>query len=137
MPTARASYFAKPAASKDRLSIKSGRLSKINHRISTELESFPLGITKQQITKAINILDSSKESKSVQKVLKDYAEGDRSKLPIDEYVTSLVNDTTDLGLLSIEKAQADSLRLCLDAILLRVDSNYLFTSDSELPPANP
>jgi Helicase conserved C-terminal domain len=121
----------------DRLSIKSGRLSKINNRISTELESFPLGITKQQITKAINILDSSKESKSVQKVLKDYAEGDRSKLPIDEYVTSLVNDTTDLGLLSIEKAQADSLRLCLDAILLRVDSNHLFTSDSELPPANP
>jgi superfamily II DNA or RNA helicase/rRNA pseudouridine-1189 N-methylase Emg1 (Nep1/Mra1 family) len=106
----------------DRLSVKSERLNKISNRISTELESFPPGITKPQISKAIGNLDSWKESKAVQKILRDYAEGDQSKLPIDEYVTTLVNDTTNLGLLPMEKAQAVSLRLSLDAILLRIDS---------------
>jgi Helicase conserved C-terminal domain len=47
--------------------------------------------------------------------------GDRSKLSIDDYITNLVNDTMNLGLLHVEKAQATSLRLSLDAILLRVD----------------
>ncbi len=102
---------------------RSERLNKINNRIA-ELDSIPVGITKPQIKKAISILDSWKENKAVQKVLKDYAEGDRSKLPIDEYVTSLVNDTTNLGLLPVEKAQAYSLRLSLDAMLLRIDVKH-------------
>jgi superfamily II DNA or RNA helicase len=105
----------------DRLSIKSERLNKINNRIA-ELENIPPSITKPQIKKTISVLDIWKDSKNVQKILRDYAEGDKSKLPIDEYVTNLVNDTTDLGLLSVEKAQASSLRLSLDAILLRVDA---------------
>jgi hypothetical protein len=104
----------------DRLSVKSERLNRINNRIA-ELENIPPGITKSQIKKTISVLDIWKDSKNVQKILRDYAEGDRSKLPIDEYVTNLVNDTTNLGLLPVEKAQANSLRLSLDAILLRVD----------------
>jgi hypothetical protein len=78
-------------------------------------------------------LDSSKESKSVQKVLKDYADGDRSKLPIDDYVTNLVDDTMNLGLLPLEKAQAVSLRLFLDAILIRVDSESESIPEDDLP----
>jgi Helicase conserved C-terminal domain len=105
----------------DCVNVKSERLNKINNRITTELEKFPPGITRQQIKKVIDTLDNWKESKVVHKILRDYADGDRSKLSIDEYITNLVNDTMNLGLLHVEKAQATSLRLSLDAILLRVD----------------
>ncbi len=105
----------------NRLNVKSERLHRINNRIA-ELESIPPGITRSQIRKTISDLEAWKESKVVQKILRDYAEGDQSKLPIDKYITNLVNDTTGLGLLPMEKAQANSLRLSLDAMLLRVDS---------------
>ncbi|MCX5936074.1 MAG: hypothetical protein NTU99_15115 [Pseudanabaena sp. LacPavin_0818_WC45_MAG_42_6] len=62
----------------------------------------------------------SQHSKLVQKLLKDYTTGEKSKLDSDTFVSQLVADTDKLNLLAIDNAQASSLKVSLQAMLLRL-----------------
>ncbi len=103
----------------DRVNISSERLTRINSRIQ-QLESLPQGITRQQIKQALRLLNDWKQNKEVQQILRDYTDGDRSKLSIAEYVSQLVADTISQGLIPKTEIQAVELSLNLDAILLRI-----------------
>jgi hypothetical protein len=102
-----------------RVNISSDRLNKINSRIQ-QLESLPQGLTRQQIRGAMRLLNDWKQNKEVQQILRDYTEGDKSQLSIEEYTTNLVHDTMNRGLVPKTEIQAVDLTLSLDAILLRI-----------------
>ena len=102
-----------------RVNISSDRLNKINSRIQ-QLESLPQGITRQQIKEALRLLNDWKQNKEVQQILRDYADGDKSQLSIEEYTTNLVHDTMNQGLIPKTEIQAVELNLSLEAILLRI-----------------
>jgi hypothetical protein len=103
----------------DRVNISSERLTRINSRIQ-QLESLPQGLTRQQIKQAMRLLNDWKQNKEVQQILRDYTDGDRSKLSIDRYTINLVHDTMDRGLIPKTEIQAVALNLPLDAILMRM-----------------
>ncbi|WP_310425710.1 C-terminal helicase domain-containing protein, partial [Chamaesiphon sp. VAR_48_metabat_135_sub] len=102
-----------------RVNISSDRLNKINSRIQ-KLESLPQGLTRQHIKQALRLLNDWKQNKEVQQILRDYTEGDKSQLSIEEYTTNLVYDTMNQGLIPKAEIQAVDLSLSLDAMLLRV-----------------
>ena len=102
----------------DRVNISSDRLNKINGRIQ-QLESLPQGITREQIKGAMRLLNDWKQNKDVQQILREYTDGDKYQLSIEEYTTNLVHDTMDRGLIPKAEIQAVELNLSLDAILLR------------------
>jgi hypothetical protein len=101
------------------ITVNSERLNKIKKRIAM-LSSFPQGISRQDVTATLKKLNSCKHSKLVQKLLKDYTTGESAKLDSDTFVSQLVADTNKLNLLAIDNAQASSLQLSLEALLLRL-----------------
>jgi superfamily II DNA or RNA helicase len=109
----------KKSNSDDQVNISSERLTRINSRIQ-ELESLPIGITRQQVKQALRLLNDWKQNKEVQQILREYAEGEKSQLSIEEYTTNLVNDTMSQGLIPKTEIQAVELNLSLEAMLLRM-----------------
>ena len=105
--------------SRKRSNISSDRLNRINSRIQ-QLENLPEGLTRHQIKQALRLLNDWKQNKEVQQILRDYTDGDKSQLSIEEYTTNLVHDTTDRGLIPKIDIQAIDLSLSLDAMLLRL-----------------
>jgi hypothetical protein len=101
------------------INVNSERLNKIKKRVAM-LSSFPKGISRQDVTETLKKLNSCKHSKLVQKLLKDYTTGEKSKLDNDAFVSQLVADTDKLNLLAIDNAQASSLQVSLEALLLRL-----------------
>jgi Ca2+-binding EF-hand superfamily protein len=99
--------------------VNSERLNKIKKRVAM-LSSFPQGISRQDVTETLKKLNSCKHSKLVQKLLKDYTNGEKSKLDNDAFVSQLVADTDKLNLLAIDNAQASGLQVSLEALLLRL-----------------
>ena len=101
------------------ITVDSERLNKIKKRVAI-LSSFPQGISRQAVTETLKKLNSCKHSKLVQKLLKDYTTGEKSKLDSDTFVSQLVADTNNLNLLAIDNGKASSLQMSLDALLLRL-----------------
>jgi hypothetical protein len=101
------------------INVNSERLNKIKKRVAM-LSSFPKGISRQDVTETLKKINSCKHSKLVQKLLKDYTTGEKSKLDNDAFVSQLVADTDKLNLLAIDNAQAASLQVSLEALLLRL-----------------
>jgi hypothetical protein len=64
-------------------------------------------------------LNASKENKKVQKLLRDYTDGDKAKLDDVDFVTQLVQDTEKLSLLTIEAIIPTIVQVSLAAFLLR------------------
>ena len=101
------------------ITVNSERLNKIKKRVAM-LSSFPQCISRQDVTETLKKLNSCKHSKLVQKLLKDYTNGEKAKLDSDTFVIQLVADTNKLNLLLIDNAKASSLQMSLDALLLRL-----------------
>ncbi|MEE3715702.1 helicase-related protein [Tumidithrix elongata RA019] len=102
----------------ENITVTSERLSKIQRRIAT-LTSFPTGITRSVVKETLQKLDSCKQSKLVQKLLREYTSGANIKLEPADFVAKLVEDTDKLNLLAIPSAKASSLEVSLSALLLR------------------
>jgi ribosomal protein L21E len=68
----------------------------------------------------MRLLNDWKQNKEVQQILRDYTEGDKVQLSIAAYVSQLVADTMNQGLIPKTEIQAVELSLNLDAILLRI-----------------
>jgi hypothetical protein len=84
------------------------------------LSSYPQGISRQDVTETLKKLNSCKHFNQVQKLLKDYTTGEKAKLDHDAFVAQLVADTDKLNLLAIDNAQASSLKVSLQAMLIRL-----------------
>lgn len=104
----------------ENISLTSERISKIQKRIMA-MDSFPFGIDKKTVKDTLTKLNQRKESKKVQKLLREYTDGDRSNLNDSEFIKQLVNDTENLNLLSFEEIKPTSLKASLSALLLRTE----------------
>jgi hypothetical protein len=100
------------------ISVTSERLSKIQARIGA-VEVFPDGIDRAIVKDTLKKLNSCKHMKDVQKLLRNYTEGEASKLEISNFVVQLVFDTSRLSLLPTDTVRPTSLRVSLSAMLLR------------------
>jgi superfamily II DNA or RNA helicase len=101
------------------IKISSERLNKIGGRFQ-QLTEIPAGLDRKTILQALKILNDWKDKKSVQQILRNYTDGEESKLPLAEYVVSLVGETMSQSLFPKEQIQPCFLRLSLSAMLLRI-----------------
>ncbi|MBE9168673.1 helicase [Pleurocapsales cyanobacterium LEGE 06147] len=104
----------------ENINLTSERISKIQKRIMA-MDSFPAGIDRQTVKDTLKKLNSGKEQKKVQKLLREYTDGDRSQSNDDEFIKQLVNDTEILNLLNLEGIKPTSLKASLSALLLRIE----------------
>jgi hypothetical protein len=102
----------------EKISITSERISKIQRRIST-LDSFPSGLKPTTVRNTFKKLNAWKEIKGVQKLLREYTDGDKTQLDDATFVTRLVQDTDELNLIAQEGIKPTSIKISLAALLLR------------------
>ena len=81
----------------------------------------PSRIVKKTVKNTLKKLNSGKELKKVQKLLRGYTDNNKSHLDDDEFIQQLVNDTEILNLLSFESIKPVNLKASLSALLLRVE----------------
>ncbi|HEY9767863.1 MAG TPA: hypothetical protein V6C71_05050 [Coleofasciculaceae cyanobacterium] len=104
----------------ENINLTSERISKIQKRIMA-MDSFPSGIDKKTVKDTLKKLNSEKELKKVQKLLRDCTNADKSQLNDDEFIKQLVNDTKILNLLNLEGIKLVNLKASLSALLLRIE----------------
>lgn len=102
----------------ENISITSERISKIQRRVSS-LDSFPTGLERTTVRNTFKKLNAWKEIKNVQKLLREYTDGDKAQLDDATFVTQLVQDTDQLNLIAQEGIKPTSIQVSLAALLLR------------------
>ena len=99
----------------------SERLSRIQQRIQNmKWENLPMDVSPKIVKTAISKLDSHKESKLVEKLLRAYNDGEKSQLPDNRFLSEFLADVNNLALLPSTKAKRTSLKLTVNALLLKV-----------------
>jgi hypothetical protein len=101
------------------VSLSSERISKIYQRISSQ-QQLPPELDRKTVREVLNKLMTWKGMKGVQKLLKDYTDGEKSKLEVAEFTVNLVKDVDRLNLVSSEGIKPTTLTVTLNALLLRV-----------------
>ncbi|KYC39031.1 hypothetical protein WA1_34140 [Scytonema hofmannii PCC 7110] len=102
----------------ENINITSERITRIQRRVSM-LDSFPSGLDRATVRNYFKKLNAWKETKGVQKLLREYTDGDKVKLNDATFVISLVQDTDTLNLIADEGIKPTSLKFSLAALLLR------------------
>ncbi len=103
----------------DNITITSDRISKINRRVSN-FDSFPVGTNRESVKATFKRLNAWKTLKQVQKLLREYTDGDKAQLEDLVFVTQLVEDTNKLNLIVNDGIKPASLKVSLAALLLKV-----------------
>jgi hypothetical protein len=83
------------------------------------MDSLPDCLNKASVNSTLKKLNSWKETKLVQKLSKDYTDGDKAKLDDEQFAIQLVEDTDKLNLVLEEGIKSTSLEISLAALLLR------------------
>ncbi|MGC8451531.1 MAG: hypothetical protein ACL9RN_00700 [Cylindrospermopsis raciborskii] len=102
----------------ENITITSEKISKIQRRFS-KMDSLPDCLNKASVNSTLKKLNSWKETKLVQKLSKDYTDGDKAKLDDEQFAIQLVEDTDKLNLVLEEGIKSTSLEISLAALLLR------------------
>ncbi|WP_414530760.1 helicase-related protein [Nodularia chucula] len=102
----------------ENISITSERITQIQRRLSL-LDSLPEGLERAAVRGTLKKLNSWRESKSVQKLLKEYSDGNKAGLGNEDFVIQLVQDTDKLNLILDEGIKPSSMQFSLAAFLLR------------------
>ena len=98
----------------------SERLNRIQRRISQmSLEDLPPDLTPQVMRSTINKLNGW-GSKDVHKLLQSYSDGAKSQLPNSQFLTEFLVAVDRLNLLPQSKAKRASLKLTVNAVLLKI-----------------
>jgi superfamily II DNA or RNA helicase len=99
----------------------SERLSRIQQRIQRlHLNDLPADISPKVVKTAIGKLDSWKESKVVEKLLRAYNDGEKSQLPDTQFLMEFLTEVDLLNLIDRPKAKKVSLKIAVNALLLKV-----------------
>ncbi|PSB05562.1 helicase, partial [Pleurocapsa sp. CCALA 161] len=85
----------------ENINLTSERISKIQKRIMA-MDSFPSGINRKTVKDTLKKLNSGKEQKKVQKLLRDCTDGDKSQLNDDEFIKQLAVGATIVARKQIE-----------------------------------
>ena len=102
----------------ENITITSDRISKINRRVSI-LDGFPAGLDRATVKNTFKKLNAWKEIKGVQKLLREYTDGDKATLDDATFVIQLVQDTDKLNLIAQDGIKPSSLQVSLVALLVR------------------
>jgi hypothetical protein len=100
------------------ITLTSERLSKIQQRINL-LDSLPEGCDRKTVRDTLRKLNTWKGSKPIQKLLREYTDGAKSKLDPADFVAELVKDTDEKNLILEEGIKPSSLKISLAAMLVR------------------
>ncbi|GFE72124.1 helicase-related protein [Chroococcus sp. FPU101] len=103
----------------ENVAVTSQRISLLQKRLVTITE-LPQGIDKVIIRATLSKLGQHREMKAVQKLLKDFTDGDSSQLEDADFLLKLVNDTAVLSLLDYQTIKATSLSFKLNSLLVRI-----------------
>jgi hypothetical protein len=99
----------------------SERLNQIQRRISQmSLADLPAELPPTALKTAISKLDGGKESKDVHKLLRSYTDDAKLQLPNDQFLSEFLAAVDRLSLLPQVKAKRASLKLIINAVLLRL-----------------
>lgn len=102
----------------DNVNVTSDRLNKIQQRINT-LTALPDGLDRKTVRETLNKLNTWKDIKSIQKLLRDYTEGAKAQLETEIFVAELVRDTDEKNLILSDGIKPTALSVSLSAMLLR------------------
>jgi Helicase conserved C-terminal domain len=102
------------------INLTSERISKIQKRVIT-MNSLPEAVDRKMVRETLKKLSQHTEQKQVQKLLREFTDGDKSQLKNDEFIKQLVNDTQLLNLLGFEGIKPTTLKASLSALLLRTE----------------
>ncbi|MBA3922890.1 MAG: SWF/SNF helicase family protein [Nostocaceae cyanobacterium] len=102
----------------ENINITSERITRIQRRVSM-LDSFPSGLDRTNVRNTFKKLNTWKEGKGVQKLLREYTDGDKSRLDDATFIVRLVQDTDILNLIASEGIKPTSLKISIAALLLR------------------
>lgn len=101
----------------ENVNVTSERVSRIQKTIRV-MENFPEGIDRKQVKSTLKKLNYYKQYKRIQKLLKQFTDGNNSKLTDDKFINQLVAETDKLSLLELEKTKATKLNFSLSALLI-------------------
>lgn len=102
----------------ENVTITSARLNRIQQRIS-RLNKLPEGVEAKTVRAMLKKLNTWKNLKVVQKLLRAYTDGDKANLEDNDFVSQLVTEADALNLLGADEAKAVSLSINLSALLVR------------------
>ncbi|MEM8586073.1 MAG: helicase-related protein [Bacteroidota bacterium] len=102
----------------ENVTITSARLNRIQQRINT-LKQLPKGIEAQALRTILKKLNTWKNLKSVQKLMREYTDGNSSQLSNEDFVSQLIFEVDALNLLASDEIRAVSLRVSISALLMR------------------
>jgi hypothetical protein len=99
----------------ENINITSERIVRIQRRVSS-LDNFPGWIGEGYSEEYSQKLNTWKETKQVQKLLREYTDGAKAQLDDAAFVTHLVQDTEILNLIVYDGIKASTLQVSLAAI---------------------
>ncbi|MBN3871562.1 MAG: helicase [Nostoc sp. JL33] len=102
----------------ENISVTSERITQIQRRLSM-FDSLPEGLDRGAVRSTLKKLNSQRENKFVQKLLKEYTDGNKAGLDNEDFVIQLVQDTDRLNLILNEGIKSTSIKVYLAALLLR------------------
>ena len=103
----------------DSINATSERITKIQRRVSN-LDTLPAGLDRKTVRDTLKKLSTWKALRKVQKILRDFTDGNKAALEDDEgFLVLLVRDTQELNLIANEGIKPISLKASLAALLLR------------------
>jgi superfamily II DNA or RNA helicase len=103
----------------DNVNITSERISRIQKRIQS-LSSLPEGIDVRTIRGTLKKLNQNKTKRTVQKLLKDYTDGNQSNLETSIFTKEFVNDTARLSLVDFEAIKPINIKIKIHGLLMRM-----------------
>lgn len=103
----------------ENINIVSERVSRIQKKIR-QMNSFPEGINRKTVKETLNKLNQYQQNKKVQKLLKEFTDGNNNSLANDEFIHELVYQTNQLSLLDIPIIKPSKLTISLSALLMLI-----------------
>jgi Helicase conserved C-terminal domain len=102
----------------ENITVASERISKIQRRLSAS-DRFPDGINRAMVKQTFQTLNTWRESKKVQTILRSYTDGVKSQLENSDFIVQLVQDTNELSLIASAAIEPTNLKVSLSALLIR------------------
>ena len=112
----------------ENLSITSERINRIQRRVNN-LGSLPTGLDRRSVRNTFKNLNTWREKRTVQKLLREYTDGAKSQLDNASFVTQLVRDADALNLIADEGIKPTKVQFSLIALLLKVEEGVSTSSD--------
>lgn len=101
------------------INITSERISRLQKRVQS-MNELPDGIDSKMVRGMLKKLNQHKDKKIVQKVLRDYTDGDESKFQDPKFIKTLVNKAGEMSLIDWEFIKPVTVQVTITALLIKL-----------------